>query len=133
MASFSRLEPWTSHAHDNDAAGNDFSKTKPVRLPPPVNFLRFLVSLAGAIPLVPTALFEKTFTRNAQLEVQVEELERELSVWKEAFKTADGDRKVLNKTVLRLERNIGALKVRPPLLYILLPVPTSEPTLRVRL
>ncbi|KAI0801289.1 hypothetical protein C8Q74DRAFT_1454658 [Fomes fomentarius] len=66
------------------------------------------------------ALFEKTFTRNAQLEAQVEELERELSVWKEAFKTADGDRKVLNKTVLKLERNIGALKEDNPLILCLI-------------
>ncbi len=72
----------------------------------------------GCFAFVRTALFEKTFTQNAQLEARVEELERELLVWKEAFKTADGDRKVLNKTVLKLERSIGALKVRtsiPPL------------------
>ena len=43
----------------------------------------------------------------------MEELERELSVWKDAFKTADADRKVLNRAVLKLERNIGALKVCP--------------------
>lgn len=61
------------------------------------------------------ALFEKTFTINAELKSRVEELERELSVWKEAFKTADGDRKVLSKNVLKLERSIGALKVRAPL------------------
>lgn len=62
------------------------------------------------------ALFEKTFTINAELTARVEELERELSVWKEAFKTADGDRRVLNKSVLKLERSIGALKVRTRLL-----------------
>ncbi|TFK89773.1 hypothetical protein K466DRAFT_574615 [Polyporus arcularius HHB13444] len=67
-----------------------------------------------------TALFEKTFTQNAQLEARVEELERELSVWKEAFKTADGDRKVLNKTVLKLERSIGALKEDNPLIVCLI-------------
>ncbi|KAI0662803.1 hypothetical protein C8Q70DRAFT_908776 [Cubamyces menziesii] len=67
-----------------------------------------------------TALFEKTFTKNAELEARVEELERELSVWKEAFKTADGDRKVLNKTVLKLERSIGALKEDNPLILCLI-------------
>ncbi|KAI0724530.1 hypothetical protein C8T65DRAFT_691548 [Cerioporus squamosus] len=67
-----------------------------------------------------TALFEKTFTKNAQLEARVEELERELSVWKEAFKTADGDRKVLNKTVLKLERSIGSLKEDNPLIVCLI-------------
>ncbi|KAI0669923.1 hypothetical protein C8Q78DRAFT_976572 [Trametes maxima] len=67
-----------------------------------------------------TSLFEKTFTKNAELEARVEELERELSVWKEAFKTADGDRKVLNKTVLRLERSIGALKEDNPLILCLI-------------
>ncbi|KAI0639377.1 hypothetical protein C8Q77DRAFT_1044898 [Trametes polyzona] len=67
-----------------------------------------------------TALFEKTFSKNAELEARVEELERELSVWKEAFKTADGDRKVLNKTVLKLERSIGALKEDNPLILCLI-------------
>ncbi|KAH9849783.1 hypothetical protein C2E23DRAFT_736548 [Lenzites betulinus] len=67
-----------------------------------------------------TALFEKTFSKNAELEARAEELERELSVWKEAFKTADGDRKVLNKTVLRLERSIGALKEDNPLILCLI-------------
>ncbi|KAL7285296.1 hypothetical protein ACG7TL_000391 [Trametes sanguinea] len=67
-----------------------------------------------------TALFEKTFTRNAELEARVEELERELSVWKEAFKTADGDRKVLNKTILKLERTLGALKEDNPLILCLI-------------
>ena len=81
--------------------------------------------LTAAPPVcVLTALFEKTFTKNAQLEARVEELERELSVWKEAFKTADGDRKVLNRTVLRLERNIGALKVRPS--FVLRPPPGTD-------
>ncbi|KAI0365226.1 hypothetical protein BV20DRAFT_954754 [Pilatotrama ljubarskyi] len=67
-----------------------------------------------------TALFEKTFATNADLEARVEELERELSVWKEAFKTADGDRKVLTKNVLRLERSLGALKEEHPLILCLI-------------
>ncbi|KAI0757013.1 hypothetical protein C8Q80DRAFT_1215776 [Daedaleopsis nitida] len=65
-------------------------------------------------------IFEKTFTKNTHLEARVEELERELSVWKDAFKTADGDRKVLHKTVLRLERSIGALKEDNPLILCLI-------------
>ncbi|PIL31987.1 hypothetical protein GSI_06691 [Ganoderma sinense ZZ0214-1] len=67
-----------------------------------------------------TTLFEKTFTINAELKARVEELERELSVWKEAFKTADGDRKVLSKNVLKLERSIGALKEDNPLILCLI-------------
>ena len=45
-------------------------------------------------------------------------------MWKEAFKTADGDRKVLNKTVLKLERSIDALKVRASHTSIRDPSPT---------
>lgn len=56
-------------------------------------------------------LFRKTVARNTELEARVEELERELSVWKAALKTADEEKKALNKSVLRLERNIGSLKV----------------------
>ncbi|KAH9937662.1 uncharacterized protein B0H18DRAFT_1081778 [Fomitopsis serialis] len=51
-----------------------------------------------------------TATRNAELGTRVEELERELSVWKAAFKTTDEEKKVLLKTVSRLERSIGSLK-----------------------
>lgn len=42
----------------------------------------------------------------------MEELERELSVWKSALKVAEDEKKVLVKTVSRLERNIGSLKVQ---------------------
>ena len=42
----------------------------------------------------------------------MEELERELSVWKGALKVAEDEKKALLKTVSRLERNIGSLKVR---------------------
>ena len=57
------------------------------------------------------ALFRKTATRNAELDTRVEELERELSVWKGALKVAEDEKKALLKTVSRLERNIGSLKV----------------------
>lgn len=46
------------------------------------------------------------------LESKVEELERELSVWKSAFKNAEEEKKVLNKAVVGLERKIDSLKVR---------------------
>ena len=60
----------------------------------------------------------------------MEELERELSVWKGAFKTADSDRKLFHKTVLKLERNIGALKVCVPVKRL---CPTTLPTQSVLL
>ncbi|GBE77914.1 hypothetical protein SCP_0107960 [Sparassis crispa] len=67
-----------------------------------------------------TVLFRKTAARNAELEAQVEELERELSVWKAALKTADEEKKTLNKTILRLERNIGSLREDNPLVLCLI-------------
>lgn len=57
------------------------------------------------------ALFRKTATRNTELDARVEELERELFVWKNALKVAEDEKKTLLKTVSRLERNIGSLKV----------------------
>lgn len=59
-----------------------------------------------------SVLFQRTSSKNNELETRVEELERELSVWKTALKAADDDKKSLHKTVLKLERNIGSLKVR---------------------
>ena len=41
----------------------------------------------------------------------MEELERELGVWKAALKAADDEKRQFNKTVLKLERSIGSLKV----------------------
>lgn len=67
-----------------------------------------------------TALFRKTFARNAALETQVEELERELSVWKAALKTADEDKKILNRTIHKLERSIGSLRDDNPLVLCLI-------------
>ncbi|OBZ80082.1 hypothetical protein A0H81_01170 [Grifola frondosa] len=64
-----------------------------------------------------TVLFRKTAAKNAELEARVEELERELFVWKSALKAADEDRKMLNKTVLKLERNIGSLREDNPLVF----------------
>ncbi|TFY69774.1 hypothetical protein EVJ58_g230 [Rhodofomes roseus] len=67
-----------------------------------------------------TALFRRTATRNVELGTRVEELERELSVWKGAFKSADEEKKTLLKTVTRLERNIGSLKEDNPLVLCLI-------------
>ncbi|CAL1695900.1 unnamed protein product [Somion occarium] len=65
-------------------------------------------------------LFRKTSSRNAELESRVEELERELGVWKQALKTADNDAKALKKKVSQLERNIGSLKDDNPLVVCLI-------------
>ncbi|EMD42028.1 hypothetical protein CERSUDRAFT_79626 [Gelatoporia subvermispora B] len=67
-----------------------------------------------------TALFKRTAFRNAELESRVEELERELSVWKAALKVADEETKTLNKTVLKLERSIGSLRDDNPLILCLI-------------
>ncbi|KII94335.1 hypothetical protein PLICRDRAFT_424408 [Plicaturopsis crispa FD-325 SS-3] len=67
-----------------------------------------------------TVLFQKTVTENGALESRVEELERELSVWKIAFKTADEERLLLRTSVSKLERNIGSLKEDNPLLLCLI-------------
>ncbi|KZT02748.1 uncharacterized protein LAESUDRAFT_738628 [Laetiporus sulphureus 93-53] len=74
----------------------------------------------GRIPTTLEALFHKTVTRNVALETRVEELERELAVWKAALKTADEDNKTLNKTIYRLERSIGSLREDNPLILCLI-------------
>lgn len=67
--------------------------------------LSFLISLRPAI-------FRETTSTNVALEAKVDELERELSVWKSAFKNAEEEKKALNKSVTSLERRIDSLKVR---------------------
>ena len=79
----------------------------------------FLSDQSGLTRLVPlltlsVALFRKTTFRNKELEARVEELEREVGVWKRALKAADDDQSVLQRKVTKLERSIGSLKVRPP-------------------
>ncbi|KZT74652.1 hypothetical protein DAEQUDRAFT_659485 [Daedalea quercina L-15889] len=61
-----------------------------------------------------------TAARNAELDARVEELERELSVWKAALKTAEEEKRTLSKTVTKLERNIGSLKEDNPLILCLI-------------
>ncbi|KAI0932235.1 hypothetical protein AcW2_000918 [Taiwanofungus camphoratus] len=67
-----------------------------------------------------TVLFRKTTEQNTELRARVEELERELSVWKAAFKTSEEEKKALNRNVLKLERNIGSLREDNPLVLCLI-------------
>ena len=43
---------------------------------------------------------------------RVEDLERELKVWKIAQKASEEEKSALNKKVYKLERSIGSMKVR---------------------
>ncbi|KAH8102638.1 hypothetical protein BXZ70DRAFT_1070881 [Cristinia sonorae] len=67
-----------------------------------------------------TVLFQRTSSANKALQTRVEELEREVSVWKAALKSADDEKKSLNRTVQKLERNIGSLKDSNPLILCLI-------------
>ncbi|OBZ79299.1 hypothetical protein A0H81_00772 [Grifola frondosa] len=67
-----------------------------------------------------TVLFRKTAAENAELKARVEELERELSVWKSALKAADEEKTMLSRTALRLERNMGSLREDNPLILCLI-------------
>jgi hypothetical protein len=57
------------------------------------------------------ALFRQTFNENQLLHRRVAELERELSVWKLALKTADEDSAALKGTNANLEQVLSSLKV----------------------
>ncbi|KAI0092084.1 hypothetical protein BDY19DRAFT_875855, partial [Irpex rosettiformis] len=57
---------------------------------------------------------------NKDLEIRVENLERELSVWKLALKAADDDKEVLRKEVSRLQCNIGSFTEDNPLILCLI-------------
>ncbi|EIM92450.1 uncharacterized protein STEHIDRAFT_151774 [Stereum hirsutum FP-91666 SS1] len=67
-----------------------------------------------------SAIFRETTSTNVALEAKVDELERELSVWKSAFKNAEEEKKALNKSVVSLERRIDSLKDDNPLLLCLI-------------
>ncbi|GJE86088.1 CCCH-type zinc finger protein [Phanerochaete sordida] len=67
-----------------------------------------------------TGLFRRTTTRNKELAAKVEELEREVSVWKIAHKAVEDEKNNLNKAVSKLERNIGSLKEDNPLILCLI-------------
>lgn len=75
-----------------------------------VNIMRF--ENGGCAHLYRKVLFRKTIQKNRELEARVVELERELTVWKVAFTSNDEEKATLKKQVIRLERNIGSLKVR---------------------
>jgi len=67
-----------------------------------------------------TALFCKTTAENAELRARVNELEREVSVWKLAYKTADEEKSVMKQSISKLERSIGSLKDDNPLITCLI-------------
>lgn len=67
-----------------------------------------------------TNIFRKTTTRNKELESRVEELEREVAVWKIAHKAVQDEKNALDKKVSKLERNIGSLKEDNPLILCLI-------------
>ncbi|KAH7931005.1 hypothetical protein BV22DRAFT_1077661 [Leucogyrophana mollusca] len=67
-----------------------------------------------------SALFHKTITNNEELRRRVDELERELTVWKLGFKAAEDEKLNLQKSMKRLEKNIGSLKDDNPLLLCLI-------------
>jgi hypothetical protein len=59
------------------------------------------------------AIFHQTLSENTFLRDRVNELEQELSVWKLAFKTAETEKNDLQKSLLKLEKSIGSMKVHP--------------------
>ncbi|KIJ68416.1 hypothetical protein HYDPIDRAFT_24698 [Hydnomerulius pinastri MD-312] len=67
-----------------------------------------------------SALFRQTLSENTFLRDRVDELERELSVWKLAFKTAETERNDLQKHLLKLEKSIGSMKDENPLFLCLI-------------
>ncbi|EPQ60792.1 hypothetical protein GLOTRDRAFT_124541 [Gloeophyllum trabeum ATCC 11539] len=67
-----------------------------------------------------TALFRKTINENAELNARVKELEREVSVWKLAHKTADEERSAMKRSISKLERSIGSFKDDNPLVICLI-------------
>ncbi|EKM61021.1 uncharacterized protein PHACADRAFT_168384 [Phanerochaete carnosa HHB-10118-sp] len=67
-----------------------------------------------------TGLFRRTTARNKELEARVEELEREVAVWKIAHKAVEDEKNASNKQVSRLERSIGSLKEDSPLILCLI-------------
>jgi phage shock protein A len=74
--------------------------------------LYYMASMAGVAETPDAALFRKTTSRNQELEARVEELERELNVWKLAHKNSEDQVNALKRNVAKLERSIGSFKVR---------------------
>ncbi|KAI0067693.1 hypothetical protein BV25DRAFT_1911578 [Artomyces pyxidatus] len=67
-----------------------------------------------------STIFRNTVTRNKVLEGEVEELRRELSVWKAAQKTADESAKLAERTISKLQRSLDAMKDDNPLVVCLI-------------
>ncbi|KAF9242910.1 hypothetical protein BU15DRAFT_72565 [Melanogaster broomeanus] len=67
-----------------------------------------------------SAIFRQTLTENTFLRDRVDELERELSVWKLAFKTAETEKNEFQKGLLKLEKSIGSMKDENPLFLCLI-------------
>ncbi|KAH7915789.1 hypothetical protein BJ138DRAFT_1132371 [Hygrophoropsis aurantiaca] len=67
-----------------------------------------------------SVLFRKIVADNEELHKRVDELERELSVWKIGFKATEDEKSSLQKNIARLERSMGSLKDDNPLLLCLI-------------
>ncbi|EJD55276.1 hypothetical protein AURDEDRAFT_78286 [Auricularia subglabra TFB-10046 SS5] len=67
-----------------------------------------------------TDIFAATMDRNATLETKVEDLQRELNVWKLAMATAEKEAKAAVAQVATLQRQVGSLTVENPLVLVLL-------------
>jgi hypothetical protein len=67
--------------------------------------------LESELILLLVALFQNTVSENEELRARLSEVERELSVWKLAFKAEEDEKISLQKNVSKLERNISSLKV----------------------
>ncbi|KZV71325.1 hypothetical protein PENSPDRAFT_650785 [Peniophora sp. CONT] len=65
-------------------------------------------------------IFHSAVTRAEALEAEVKELRRENAVWKNAHKKSEDDHEVTKRIVLRLERNMDAIKDNNPLLVCLI-------------
>lgn len=61
-----------------------------------------------------TALFHKTVAANKVLSARVDELEREVGVWKLGLKNSDDEKSALQKEAEKLNRIISSFKVQYP-------------------
>ncbi|KAI0322712.1 hypothetical protein OF83DRAFT_1092562 [Amylostereum chailletii] len=57
-----------------------------------------------------SSIFRDTLNRSEELQAEVDELRRELSVWKAGYKNSEDEKKTLEKVVTKLERSIDAMK-----------------------
>lgn len=116
----SNLKRWYVHTCNIvRSLGSQFLKGRAIRGTVWYVYMRVIPSdlniffrLFSFLILLRAAIFRETTSTNVALEAKVDELERELSVWKSAFKNAEEEKKALNKSVVSLERRIDSLKVR---------------------